>query len=253
MAAERDFLIRSDDCELSELASMIKKIVETTQDSEYPNFKLLPCVYDLGEEKNDKFLLLWGEYTGSLDEMIRLLPKGITVEWRGGTFDLDSQLKTQARINYKSVDTLIQQLQIEERKEEKSMEKNKENTEVTENEQRAGEKGEHKIYLTLPPIRSKAKKKKMISNLKEAGAKFDSYNKHWYITPDADFNQFKGFLGLPYEYVNERGKELRARENEKKNKEGRDSVKDKLDRNKDAVEKNSHEKKEPEHNREEAR
>ena len=54
MAAERDFLIRSDECELSELASMIKKIVETTQDSEYPNFKLLPCVYDLGEEKNDK-------------------------------------------------------------------------------------------------------------------------------------------------------------------------------------------------------
>lgn len=102
MAAERDFLIRSDECELSELASMIKNIVETTQDSEYPNFKLLPCVYDLGEEKNDKFLLLWGEYTGSLDEMIRLLPKGITVEWRGGTFDLDSQLKREARIKFET-------------------------------------------------------------------------------------------------------------------------------------------------------
>ena len=56
------------------------------------------------------------------------------------------------------------------------MEKNKENTMITENEQRAGEKGEHKIYLTLPPIRSKAGFEKMISNLKEAGAKFDSYN-----------------------------------------------------------------------------
>lgn len=196
MAAERDFLIRSDDCELSELASMIKKIVETTQDSEYPNFKLLPCVYNLGEEKNDKFLLLWGEYTGSLDEMIRLLPKGITVEWRGGTFDLDSQLKREARINYESVDKLIQQLQIEE-KEEKSMEKNKENTKVTENEQRAGEKGEHKIYLTLPPIRSKAGFEKMISNLKEAGAKFDSYNKHWYITRTQILINLKAFWGCP--------------------------------------------------------
>lgn len=117
-------------------------------------------------------------------------------------------------------------------------------------------KREHRVYLSLPPVKSAKAFNNMISNLKEGGAKFDSYNKAWYITPDMDFNQFKGFLGLPYEIVNEKGKELRAKEAEKKGEEkskDRESIKDKLDKNKETVEKNTPEKKEPEHNREEAR
>ena len=73
---------------------------------------------------------------------------------------------------------------------------------------------------------------------------------------EADFNKFKNYLGVPYEYINEKAKELRARENEKKSEksqEDRESVKDKLGKNKEALDKNAPEKKEPEHSRDEAR
>ena len=74
---------------------------------------------------------------------------------------------------------------------------------------------EHKIYLNLPSMSEKAFKN-VITRLKEDGAKFDTYNKFWYVTPDNDLNKFKSFLGLPYDLVNEKGKELRAMEAERK-------------------------------------
>ncbi|MGN1332668.1 MAG: hypothetical protein ACI4V0_07900 [Lachnospiraceae bacterium] len=117
------------------------------------------------------------------------------------------------------------------------------------------EKKERKIYLSLPPM-SKETFEKRINELKENGARFDGYSKAWYITPEADFNKFKNYLGVPYEYINEKAKELRARENEKKSEksqEDRESVKDKLGKNKEALDKNAPEKKEPEHSRDEAR
>lgn len=126
-----------------------------------------------------------------------------------------------------------------------------------ENKTQTEEKQEWKVYLSLPPTSPKAFKT-MTNNLKEAGAKFDSYNKAWYITSDMDFNQFKGFLGLPYEQVKERGAKLRAAEaerkaEEKRPEENRNSVKDKLEKNKEAVEKSTPEKKEPDRSREAAR
>ncbi len=250
--AERNYLIRSSECELSELAAIIKGLVETTQDSEYPDFELKPCVYALGEEKDEHYLHLWCDHWSHLDEMLGLLkeqPGHITIELGGDPSYLDTQVSMEARREFASIDKMIQQLQAEERK-EKRMATEKENVPEAANQE---EKREHKVYLSLPPVKSKEGFNKMISNLKEAGAKFDSYNKHWYITPDADFNKFKGFLGLPYEYVNERGKNLRAKENEKKSQEGRESVKGKLEKNKGVVEKNQTERKEPKHNRDEAR
>ena len=55
-----------------------------------------------------------------------------------------------------------------------------------------------------------------MAELKENGAKFDSYSRAWYITPEMDFNKFKNYLGAPYEYVNEKARILRAQEAERK-------------------------------------
>lgn len=100
-------------------------------------------------------------------------------------------------------------------------------------------KGEHKIYLNLPAMSEKAFRN-LVTRLKEDGAKFDSYNKFWYVTPDNDLNKFKSFLGLPYEFVNEKGKELRAieaaRKAEKAQEAEKPSLMGKLSQNKEAVE-----------------
>lgn len=249
---EKKMLIRSDDCPLSELASRIKEIVETTQNPEDPNFLLLPYIYDfngkngtveVADPSEERFLVFWGNEWG-LKEMIHSLPESIAIEYGGNISDLSSGLEREARSGYSSLDSMIQHLQKEEQK--------------GEHEGRAGaqpqEKKEHKIYLSLPPTSSPKAFKTMIDNLKNLGAKFDSYNKFWYVTPDVDLNKFKGFLGLPYEYINEKGKENRAREQakkEEKNQEGRESVKNKLGKNKDAVERNASERKEPVQGREE--
>ncbi len=220
--AERNYLIRSSECELSELAAVIKRLVETTQDSEYPDFELKPCVYALGEEKDEHYLHLWCDHWSYFDEMLELLkeqPGHITIELGGDPLYLDSQVSMEARREFASIDKMIQQLQAEERK-VKSMATEKENVQEAANQE---EKREHKVYLSLPPVKSREGFNKMISNLKEAGAK------------------------------NERGKNLRAKENEKKSQEGRESVKGKLEKNRDAMERNQTERKEPEHSREEAR
>lgn len=94
-------------------------------------------------------------------------------------------------------------------------------------------RGEHKIYLNLPAMSEKAFRN-LVTRLKEDGAKFDSYNKFWYVTPDNDLNKFKSFLGLPYEFVNEKGKELRAIEAARKAE--KPSLMGKLSQNKEAVE-----------------
>lgn len=77
---------------------------------------------------------------------------------------------------------------------------------------------EDKIYLNLPHV-SKAAFSKLIEEISKNGAKFDGKAKAWYITENADFNQFKKYLGLSKEQVDKK----------------RESVIDKLNKNKDVV------------------
>lgn len=73
------------------------------------------------------------------------------------------------------------------------------------------EKMENRVYLSIPSLSDKALKN-IINRLREEGAKYDNENRAWYISPDADFNRFKAFLGLPYEIVRKRGDRLRVME-----------------------------------------
>ena len=104
---EKLMLVRSDDCPLSELATRIKGIVETAQDSEYSSFKLLPYRYDLEE----KYLGILGKEK-DLKEMIYSLSANISLEQRECLTGLWSGYSEM----YGSLDLMIKQLQKEEQK-----------------------------------------------------------------------------------------------------------------------------------------